>query len=291
MSTEELDLLNGIDVNPSEDQEGGVPPDPTPAPTGSVGDQEEASMTNPHEWSKSLGDDLRKEVSLHKFKDVSSLAKSYIELEKARGRGPFPGPKATEEEIQAFYRKAGIPEAKDYTLDAKEFGLEDKIAEELKEIASKNGIPPHGMKATLQFLQEKHGLMAEDAMALQKEYVANGVAALQKEYGSAFDKYKKLATEAVKEIYSPEEIGMLKERGLASDPLFVKVLMDRARSMYGEEIIEDKHTKSGFVATPAAIEARITEIFSDPDYMDSTRPRHESLVKEVEKLFAAKNSI
>lgn len=284
---DDFDLLDG--------DEGGVATEETPAEPNpavpSVGEIEAKALLNPNEWASTLEDTLKNEPSLHKFKDVNSLAKSYMELEKSRGKSPFPGPKSTEEERIAFYRKAGVPDPKEYSLDHKTFGLDDKVAEELKDLASKNGIAPHALAETLKFIQGKHSKTMEDGQAQLKAQWNDQVAAIKTEYGTAFDKYKNLAKEVAKEVYSPEQLKHIQESGLAKEPMFVKLLMDRAKYKYGEEMIDDDHTSKGVVATPAAIETRIGEIMSDKDYFDPQASRHNSLVQELEKLYLAKNKI
>lgn len=257
----------------------------------SVGDQELEALENTNEWAKGLDDTLRKDPTLHKFKDIGSLAKSYVELERTKGKSPFPTAKSTPEEIEAFYRKSGIPEAKDYKLDEKSFGLSEEVANELKELASKNGIPPQGLAEALKFFQGKHSKQMSDEEAKYKAQVASQVEALKKEYGSAFDKYKGLAKEVALEIFSKDELKALQASGLQKEPLFVKLLMDRAKTKYGEEMIEDDHTTKGLVATPQAIETRINEIMTDPAYFDNQAPKHNMLVKELEKLYLAKNKV
>lgn len=253
--------------------------------------QETESITNPHEWAKSLDDGIKSSASLHKFKDVGSLAKAYIELEKTYGKSPFPTAKSTEEERIAFFRKAGIPEPEKYDLDLNKYGLPEDIGKQMKEIASKNGIHPSALDSVLKFVQEKSSennlAMSEQQKALQDAQVAS----LQKEYGTAFNKYLNLATDVAKQVFTSDELKYIKETGKNNDPIFVKLLMDRAKSMFGEEIIDDEHTAKGFVATPEAIEKRISEILLDKDYNDYSSPRHGTLVQEMEKLFITKSKI
>lgn len=253
--------------------------------------QENQSITNPHEWAKSLDDTLKTSMSLHKFKDVGGLAKAYIELEKSQGKSPFPGPKSTEEERIAFYRKAGIPDPEKYSFDHKKYGLPDDVAKEMKEIASKNGIHPSALDSVLKFVQEKSTATDQALDAQIKAQTNEQIASLKKEYGTAFGKYLGLATDVAKQVYTPEELAYIKQTGRNNDPIFVKLLMDRAKSMYGEEMVDDDHTAKGLVATPEAIEKRIAEIMEDKGYNDFSDPRHKSLVQEMEKLFLAKSKL
>jgi hypothetical protein len=260
-----------------------------PEVTTPVDEQENQSITNPHEWAKGLEEGLTKTISLHKFKDIGSLAKAYVELEKNQGKSPFPGPKSTEEERIAFFRKAGVPDVDKYSLDGKKFGLSEDVEKGIKELASKSGIHPSALESLLGFIKEKGdastSALTDQAKALREEQIN----VLKKDYGTAFDKYLNLGVEVAKKVYTKEELGLIKQNGLNDNPLFVKLLMERAKSMFGEEMIEDDHTKKNLIATPEAVDRRIQEILGDKDYQDQTSARHASLVQEMEKLFITKS--
>lgn len=257
----------------------------------SVEEIETQTITNPHEWAKGLEEGLTKASSLHKFKDIGSLAKAYIDLEKNMGKSPFPHAKSTEEERIAFYRKAGVPDVDKYDLDGAKFGMSEDISKELKALASKSGIHPSALANVLGFVQEKtnsNNSAITEQMNAEREMQ---IESIKKEYGSAFNKYLNLGVEVAKSVFSPEELGSIQKRGLNNDPIFVKLLMDRAKGMFGEEMISDDNTSRNIVATPDAIEKRIQEILTDRDYTDTTSARNGSLVKEMEKLFLAKSKM
>lgn len=272
------DLLDlGGEVTPSQ----GVKTEQSPE---SVGAKEQASVANSSNWLEGLDETLRTEPTLSRFEDIGTLAKSYVELRKQMGKSPYPNEKSTEEEIQEFYRKAGIPDKDNYKLDADKYGLDKELAGQLKEIAATTGITEHGLSKVFDFLQEKEQEGRTIAQGERQAILEEQVSGLKKEYGDAFDKYKKLGTEVAKEIYSPEEIASLKEEGFFSHPMVAKLLMSQAKSKYGEELISDEHTKQNFVVTPDQAKTRISEILSDSDYHTRTSPRHKTLVKEMEKL-------
>ena len=82
---------------------------------GANGNAPEQTVAEPAElkaWGAQLSKELKenKDVvkALAKFEDISSLASSYIELEKKLGTmHTLPGEKATKEELDAFYKKLG----------------------------------------------------------------------------------------------------------------------------------------------------------------------------------------
>lgn len=287
-----MDLLEGLESTGDETQETTVTLDSATTTTegDSVGEKETASQTNNASWLSGLDDTLKKDPTLSRFKDLPSLAKSYVELRKSLGKSEIPNEKATPEELQAFYRKAGIPDKDNYKIDAKKYGLDDEFAGKIKEIASSSGVTEHGLTKVFDLIQAKE---AEQREALQLEAKANfteQVSALKKEYGPAFNKYLNLGNEVAKEIYSESEMAALKEQGIANNPLFAKAMMSMAKSKFGEEIVDDDHTKQGFVATPDQVNAKIGEILNDKDFHNPKSPRHKSLVQEFEKLQILKSN-
>src|SRR5687767_2761423 len=89
---------------------GAITPGATAEGTGLSGES-----AAPSSWISSLTDEsLRGHQGLTKFKDVDSLAKSYVELDKMRNErsGVKPlTPESTPEEITAYRQAMGIPEA------------------------------------------------------------------------------------------------------------------------------------------------------------------------------------
>ena len=252
--------------------------------TPDIGAQEASSATQVADFLSGLPDDMKTHKSLHKFKDAQGMAKSYIELEKSLGKSPFPGEGATEEEIQAFYRKAGIPEADKYSLNVEQFGFDEALGNSLKAIAASKGIPESGLADVLATLADSSNTMEEAAVSEQKAAHMMQVKELQKEYGAAYEKYQRLGGEVAKEIFSTEELNAIQASGLNQNPMFAKVLMNMARSKFGEELISDDHTKGGFTVTPAQAEQEIKEIQANPDYRNPG-PKQQLLAEKLDKLY------
>jgi len=85
-------------------------------------------------WGAQLSKELKENKdavkALAKFEDISSLASSYIELEKKLGSmHTLPGEKATKEELDAFYKKLGKPDAADKYGFKQEWDAEKRFAE------------------------------------------------------------------------------------------------------------------------------------------------------------------
>ncbi|WP_425363246.1 hypothetical protein [Candidatus Tisiphia endosymbiont of Hybos culiciformis] len=69
-----------------------------------------------NDWLANMPEEIRKAESLGKFKDVSSLAQSYLEAEKSLNqRVAVPKDDSSDEEWHKFYSRLGLPEDKRYT--------------------------------------------------------------------------------------------------------------------------------------------------------------------------------
>ncbi|MDN3029874.1 MAG: hypothetical protein QMO91_06810 [Candidatus Tisiphia sp.] len=68
-----------------------------------------------NDWLANMPEEIRKAESLGKFKDVSSLAQSYLEAEKSLNqRVAVPKYDSSDEEWHKFYCRLGLPEDKRY---------------------------------------------------------------------------------------------------------------------------------------------------------------------------------
>ena len=68
-----------------------------------------------NDWISALDEPLRESSSLAKFKDINTLAKSYLELEKSQTKSvSIPTEEAAEEEWDDFYNRLGRPNDKSY---------------------------------------------------------------------------------------------------------------------------------------------------------------------------------
>ena len=71
-------------------------------------------------WQDALGDDFKGNKTLQNFKSIPGLAKSYVNLRKMVGENVVKAPteKSGPEELDAFFKAAGMPEtAEEYGLD------------------------------------------------------------------------------------------------------------------------------------------------------------------------------
>src|SRR5690606_39153024 len=83
------------------------------------------------DWRQSLPEGLRESPSLANFKDVAELASGYLETKRALsgrtdGKVTLPGPEASPDEIQQFYKVWGVPESPE-KYESPQFGEDARI--------------------------------------------------------------------------------------------------------------------------------------------------------------------
>lgn len=239
----------------------------------------------PGSWLSKLSDEsLRSNKTLARFANEEEAVKAYVELRGQMGKNIFPDGDTSEEQLQEFYRKAGIPDPSAYKVDVDKYGLSAEDAAALKELASKNGIPERGLSQVFDLIMDAEKRETEAQRAEMTSKLQEQVAALKEEYGDTFGKYSKLAGQVAQETFSEVEIETLKKEGFFSNPMVAKILMNQAKEKYGEQLIKDEHTKQGLAVSKEAAEAKVQEILGDPDYMNGSSPRHRGLVEQMKNL-------
>jgi hypothetical protein len=149
-------------------------------------------------WTSRLPDDLKDAgASLTKFKTVKDLAKSYHNLEKTIGARPqgvvIPTEKSTPEEVAAYRKAVGVPD----TVEAYDFKPEEMPegmtwnpdnAKAFAAVAHKHNIPPAAMKELAGIQAKMREMEASTLANMVHAKREEGKAALQKEWGTDFDK-------------------------------------------------------------------------------------------------------
>lgn len=177
-------------------------------------------------WGAQLSQKLRGDEeavkTLSRFEDISSLAQSYIELEKKMsGMSSIPGENTSEEEKTAFWKKLGKPESAD------KYGFEQKSETErrLAEALFKADLTDAQAKAVYSFIAEAG--KAQQAVfyeALKKKAVETD-AALEKEFGNLLPEKMENYTKSLKVFGDGEVLKHLEETGLAYDVSMVKMFI------------------------------------------------------------------
>lgn len=211
---------------------GGVPKNSTAQ--GANGNAPEQTATEPaaevqpelKAWGAQLSKELKENKdavkALAKFEDISSLASSYIELEKKLGSmHTLPGEKATKEELDAFYKKLGKPDAADKYGFKQEWDAEKRFAEAAYE-ANLSDAQAKSLYAFFHKIGEDQQAQLAEAVKKQAEETD---AALKKEFGNKVSEKMEQYTKGLKAFASDSIFSQLEQTGLAYHPDFVKMFI------------------------------------------------------------------
>jgi len=142
------------------------------------------------DWREGLPDDLKNSPSLVKFKDKASLARSYLEGEKALSwRVAIPKENANEAELEAFYKKIGRPEDKRYRPDDLVVGGEEEeaVLARYEELFHASGLTKkQGQKVLVQMI-EVSAKMEEEAKAKAEATRSQNLKTLEETFGDKME--------------------------------------------------------------------------------------------------------
>jgi len=243
----------------------------------------------PSDWKESLPDDLKADPSLVAFKDVETLAKSFIHNKKyLNDRGILiPREDAPPEKWDEYYKALGRPD------DPEKYQFTEIKLPEGQEVDA-------DMEKNFREQAFAAGLTAKQAGALrdwyfnqaterigsfeqqQKEALGAATETLKKTWGNKFETNIKSADSAWRKFVAPEDmeatIAMM-DQGPGNNPLFIKLFHNIAKSM-GEDTLKGS---DGIVGKGHYEQA--LDIMRTPEYTDANHPGHKDAVKKAEVLF------
>lgn len=267
-------------------------PDPNAGGGGSAGGDGGSGGTA-NLFIGTLPEDLRADPSLTSFKDVGSLAKSYVAANKMLGsRIPVPDSKADPKLWDEVYNKLGRPETADKYALPQDVKLPEGIT-----------LNPEQFKKTQERFH-KMGLstkQAEDVMRLHAEAISEGHASQQAKqvesqklaqaeltemFGDKLQAKVELAQAVIKKFGDDKLIEYLNTSGLGNNPQLIAML-----AKAGEGLIED--TAGGRLDTQVIGDAgqalgQIGKLKADSEFMKALttkeNPGHDAAVKRWEML-------
>jgi hypothetical protein len=237
-----------------------------------------------------LPEDMRQNATLNSFKDVESLAKSYLHAQNMISkRMEDLGP----EELSEVYTKLGRPEQPDgYELDlgaAQIDGMEAQ-ADEFKQMAYDLGLSADAAKQLSSWYAGKQVAAVQAHQQALSQFHDQSEELLRQEYGSAFDQRLEGARELLNRYDPSGEIkSMLQESGFGSHPTVVRMLVNLSKDLSEASAVHGTDPKA-FGITPNDAQRMIRDKKKDPTFMDAylqqTHPGHRDAVQEMEELYA-----
>jgi hypothetical protein len=222
-------------------------------------------------WLASLPTELQSEKSLQSFKDLPSLAKSYVEAQKMIGGSiRLPKPDAPPEErdkvIGDIYTKLGRPETPDkYAPTALPDGMvfKPETVKAFQSAAHKAGYTQQQVDFALtHYAGIAKGALSEQSRLTTKA-VEDSTAALRSKWGGDFDTKLAVAQRFTEEVLGDEVFEVLKSKGLDNHPVIVAKFGELG-AKFGESPPPggDAVSTGGLADAKAKLEA----IYTDPKH-------------------------
>lgn len=178
-------------------------------------------------WLDSLSEDLRDNEDLKGFESLDDAAKALLEQKKAMADAPKPPESPDGYEFT-------IPDGVDVDEDA--LGAFKKAAHEL-------GLTAEQADKIVQLDLDRATQYAEAMKQAQEQAYDKADAELKKEWrGTAYKENMAAAKQAIDNFFGDETKKLLKDKGLDSNPVFVKSMFDLSKA-----ISEDVSVKGGKV--------------------------------------------
>lgn len=194
-------------------------------------------------WTATLTDEsLRSHQGLAKFKDVDSLAKSYIELDKLRNERTGVKPltaESTPEEIAAYRTAMGIPEKADgYEVGELAFPEDATPTQEqmgaFRSLAHTLHLTPAQVQGILQWYSQDVSQQWNSLQEARAGEVRTHMDTLTKKYGAQAPQLVQMAQEYVRRRYGQAgldafEAGPGQTSALGNHPIVLEMLIESAR--------------------------------------------------------------
>jgi len=223
------------------------------------------SETQGNEFVNSLPEDVRTAdalPSLSKFKDVGSLAKSYLEAEKMISRKGVivPTERSTPDEWNNYYKALGRPDS----IDGYELKKPDSLPEgmtyneertkQFAELAHKIGLSKTAVQEIAKWWDEGQRAEFEKLGKDANDYLTKSTAEMKKEWGKDYDANLKKADSVIVPIFGEDFQKMLIDTGLNNHPAMVKGMFKISQALGehqltkgGDITTKDQYSKEGLV--------------------------------------------
>ena len=205
-------------------------PEPTPTPT--------PDPTPTPSWRDTLPEDVRNDPSLKDFKDAGGLAKSYIATKAMVGtKSAIPGPDAKPEEIAAYRKAIGVPDAPTgYKVKAHEIMAHPEwnrgAQDEFVKAAHAAGFTPDQVNTAIGFYADFVAKSAKDNQTAEAE----AKVALRNDWGVNYDTFLGASNRGISRMERAMgmEPGTLVEAVKGSNPEAIARLFHHIESTFVE---------------------------------------------------------
>lgn len=240
-------------------------------------------------WYAALPDDLGKDPSIVKFKDVPELAKGYVNAQRLIGtkRLEAPQPTWTDKEWTALYDAIGRPPSPDKY--APPDGV--KFAEGVQFDAAKlNGVKAkfHELGLTEKQGREILGLYmgsvngaVEAEQAARKQTQEKAMADLKGEFGDKLDEKIGLGRQAIEKLGGDKLRDWLNASGVGNQPEMVRAMIKLGELLQGDNSRGGDQGGGGFTAEQETARAEIGSLRGNKEFLLQLTTQHDPGHKEA----------
>ena len=259
--------------------------------TGYIGDDGNFSEG----WMEKSGvsEDMWNNPPLTSTKNVASMASQLINAQKMIGKQPnmtvLPTEQSTQVEWDEFHKSCGRPDTPDeYNIvhheDIGDFNIETEMA--FKNLAHSEGLRPETVQKLMELDDSRIMGMRQAMQEAEIQKTEECTAALQKQWGNAYDERLHLANRMIEENTTDETKDMLLGK-IGSDPIVADFLANMAAKFVEHKVISADVTKH----TPSDALAEADMLRNTPGYLNGqlkqTSPaRYKQITKEIAALYA-----
>ena len=239
-----------------------------------------------------LSEDLQGNDTLSKFKDVSSLGNSYVELQKLVGsRVKVPTDDSTEEDVNSFYNQIGRPESPDkYSIDLPSDSYPQEVIQSFLKEAHASGLTNKQAQSAINFYNtiETDGQINSDAAMQQAKVDAES--ALKKEWGpSEYAKELAVSRRAFNRFADDDLKAFVNDTGVTNNVAMIKFL-NRIGKAFSEPDMGGAGKDSGSIDGDSA-KIEIAAMLKDTSHkynealFDNTHPKHAEAISYRDHLY------
>ncbi|WP_425364643.1 hypothetical protein [Candidatus Tisiphia endosymbiont of Mystacides longicornis] len=237
-----------------------------------------------NDWLDNMPEEIRKSESLGKFKDVSSLAQSYLEAEKSLNqRVAVPKDDSSDEEWHKFYCWLGLPEDKKYT--DKRSKEDEEYLTRYEDMFYQSGLSKRqGEKLLNSLYGFSQDLQKQQQNAIEQTRHSH-IDWLKNTYGNAFDNKMTVMQAALSKFGTKELAGLIEDSHYA--PALVDLLVRVGETLKSDSLVTGKELP-GINSREAAL-SEIDKLDSDPEFVVKLKTKdhtgHEQAVKRMQQLY------
>ena len=235
-------------------------------------------------WLSSLPEEIRKAESLTKFKDVPSLAQSYLEAEKSlNSRIAVPKSDAPDEEWHKFYTRLGLPEDKKYT--ARRSKEDEEYLTRYEEMFYRSGLSKRQGEKLLDSLYSFSQDLQKQQQADSEQVRNSNIDWLKGNYGDTFDGKMSVMQAALSKFGSKELAGLIEESSYS--PALVDLLVRVGETLKSDSLVTGNQPQS--ISDTEQAKREIKRLESDPEFMVKLSSKnhvgHQEAVRNMEELY------